>query len=251
VPAPDTPVRSISISADGSFVCVGSHKGRLFVYNYCHYLLRYRGGGGDRGGNTGGGGNSAGLEHSLDFQAHDDFLLKCVISPDMATIATTSADKTIRLWSTAPPHNASGGEDPAPPFPLLPPSFASSSSLNSTTSSAELVLSEDTADTPLPPAPSLSPAPLLSSPRAQSREPLQLVGTLSQHQRWVWDCVFSLDSQFLLSASSDQSVKLWNLAAGGEVVRNYIGHSFTVSCVALNDLPLSGNNHSASSPSSL
>lgn len=36
-----------------------------------------------------------------EFQAHDQYLLKSVISPDVGTLATTSADKTIRLWNTS------------------------------------------------------------------------------------------------------------------------------------------------------
>lgn len=38
-----------------------------------------------------------------EFQAHDDYLLKCLISPDMKLIATTSADKSIKLWDFAEP----------------------------------------------------------------------------------------------------------------------------------------------------
>ena len=34
-----------------------------------------------------------------DIIAHDEYLLKCVVSPDVTFIATTSADKTIRLWN--------------------------------------------------------------------------------------------------------------------------------------------------------
>jgi WD40 repeat protein len=37
----------------------------------------------------------------LGFQAHDEYLLKCVLSQDIKLLATTSADKTIKLWNTA------------------------------------------------------------------------------------------------------------------------------------------------------
>jgi len=42
-----------------------------------------------------------GLVMTKDYQAHEDYLLKCVISPDLRSIATTSADKTIKLWETS------------------------------------------------------------------------------------------------------------------------------------------------------
>jgi len=58
--------------------------------------------------------------------------------------------------------------------------------------------------------------------------------TLSQHTKWVWDAVFSADSSYLVTASSDHSAKLWNLRSG-EVVRQYTGHQHAVTCVALND----------------
>lgn len=79
IPAIDIPVRSISISPDLAFIAVGSHKGKLFLYNYT---------------------DNKSLELSKEIQAHDEYLLKCIVSPDCKTIATTSADKTIKLWST-------------------------------------------------------------------------------------------------------------------------------------------------------
>lgn len=97
--------------------------------------------------------------------AHDDYLLKCVVSPSLSTIATTSADRTIKLW------NSATGE---------------------------------------------------------------LQSTLNQHQRWVWDAVFSADSQYMISVSSDQTAKLWNLRSG-EVMKSYVGHGLAVTCVVLND----------------
>lgn len=58
--------------------------------------------------------------------------------------------------------------------------------------------------------------------------------TLGQHQRWVWDAVFSADSSYLVTACSDHWARLWNLRTG-EVVRQYAGHQSAVTCVALND----------------
>jgi G protein beta subunit-like protein len=91
-----------------------------------------------------------------------------VVSPDLRTVATTSADKSIKIWNTGN---------------------------------------------------------------------WELTSCLTKHQRWVWDCVYSADSLYLLSASSDQSAKLWDLRTG-EVVRNYVGHNLAVTCVALNDVSM-------------
>lgn len=69
-------------------------------------------------------------------------------------------------------------------------------------------------------------------PNAPNR--FELEKTLAHHQRWVWDAVFSADSLYMVTVSSDQSGKLWNIKTG-EVMKTYVGHALTVSCVALND----------------
>lgn len=43
------------------------------------------------------------------------------------------------------------------------------------------------------------------------------------HQRWVWDCVFSVDGAFLITASSDTTARLWSMA-NGEEIKIYRGH---------------------------
>lgn len=79
IPAVDVPIRSISIAVDASIVTVGTHKGKVFIYTITA---------------------AKNLQLVKEFQAHNDYLLKCIISPDVNTIATTSADKTIKLWNT-------------------------------------------------------------------------------------------------------------------------------------------------------
>ena len=83
-PEGDMPVRSISISNDSSLVAVGMHKGKLFLYE-----PKYDG--------------PESTEKSCfqlvnQVQAHSEYLLKCVISPDVTSIATCSADKSVKLW---------------------------------------------------------------------------------------------------------------------------------------------------------
>ena len=36
------------------------------------------------------------------FEAHNDYILKCLISPDLKLLATCSADKTVKIWSFTP-----------------------------------------------------------------------------------------------------------------------------------------------------
>lgn len=69
----------------------------------------------------------------------------------------------------------------------------------------------------------------LSAPNAF---PLQT--TLHGHQRWVWDCAFSADSAYLVTACSDHYARLWELSTQ-TVIRQYNGHHRGAVCVALND----------------
>lgn len=44
-----------------------------------------------------------------------------------------------------------------------------------------------------------------------------------EHTRWVWDCAFSADGRYALTASADTTARLWDSATGAEVLR-YTGH---------------------------
>jgi target of rapamycin complex subunit LST8 len=63
---------------------------------------------------------------------------------------------------------------------------------------------------------------------------INLSSTLSGHNNWVWDAAFSADSSFILTGSSDNTARLWDMAAG-EVISIYSGHSKAITAVAMND----------------
>lgn len=54
------------------------------------------------------------------------------------------------------------------------------------------------------------------------------------HKRWVWDCVFSVDAAYLVTASTDATARLWDLGSG-EAIRVYSGHQKGLTSCALND----------------
>ncbi|KXH51626.1 rapamycin complex subunit LST8 target [Colletotrichum nymphaeae SA-01] len=74
----------------------------------------------------------------------------------------------------------------------------------------------------------LEPAP------DQEPKPFPLEATLTGHQRWVWDCAFSADSAYLVTACSDHYARLWELHSQ-QIIRQYNGHHRGAVCVALND----------------
>ena len=55
----------------------------------------------------------------------------------------------------------------------------------------------------------------------------------------VWDAVYSEDSAYLVTASSDQTARLWDVASG-ETIRHYTGHHKAVIAVALHDRTVGG-----------
>ncbi|KAI9013632.1 quinon protein alcohol dehydrogenase-like superfamily [Hyaloraphidium curvatum] len=61
--------------------------------------------------------------------------------------------------------------------------------------------------------------------------------TLTGHTRWVWDASFSADSAYMVTASSDNTARLWDLSSG-DTIRNYNGHQKAVVCCALHDVSL-------------
>lgn len=69
---------------------------------------------------------------------------------------------------------------------------------------------------------------------AASPVPFKLESTLTGHQRWVWDCAFSADSAYLVTACSDHYARLWELQTE-QIIRQYNGHHRGAVCVALND----------------
>jgi G protein beta subunit-like protein len=73
-------------------------------------------------------------------------------------------------------------------------------------------------------------------PPASERDPaaFPLETTLHGHQRWVWDCAFSADSAYLVTACSDHYARLWELGSQS-IIRQYNGHHRGAVCVALND----------------
>lgn len=79
VPDGKTAIRSIVVASDASMVLACTNRGTCFVWKL-------------------GKGNFEAL-HKID--AHNTYCLKCLLSPDVKYLATTSADKTIKIWNVA------------------------------------------------------------------------------------------------------------------------------------------------------
>lgn len=140
------------------------------------------------------------LKKRLKLPAHRKYALKCKFSPDSTLLVTTSADATAKVWRTAD---------------LLP----LSQDLDLSADPASVSLSGSIGNTGAwPSSENVSPLVILKSPT----------------QRWVWDVAFSMDSQYMITASSDNNARLWNINTG-ECIREYSGHQKAITALAFSD----------------
>lgn len=131
------------------------------------------------------------------FSAHKEYITRILLSPDVKKLATCSADHTARIWSV----------------PLIDPDSPETPMMMTNGSGAQQTLLTNGDGGP---------------------KPFPLEATLTGHQRWVWDCAFSADSAYLVTACSDHYARLWELGSQ-TVIRQYNGHHRGAVCVALND----------------
>ncbi|RLN53037.1 hypothetical protein BBJ29_009352 [Phytophthora kernoviae] len=144
-------------------------------------------------------------------QAHNGYILKTRVSANGKFLATCSSDKTAKVWSLPAVMAAAANGDAGDVDARGKSSVSSQRQFSSSSMSSTL-------------GPTAPPVPSSNG----------LIHTLQGHQRWVWDCAFSAVSSYLVTCSSDQSARLWDLSQG-EAIRQYSGHHKAVICVALND----------------
>ncbi len=129
---------------------------------------------------------------STPLAGHTDSVNKVVFSPDGHTLATGSADRTVRLWNVT---------DPTHPTPLGQPLTGHTNSVNAVVFSPDRrTLASGGADQTVRLWNVTDPA-----------HPTPLGQPLTGHTNVVTAVVFSPDGRTLASTSDDQSVRLWNV----------------------------------------
>jgi len=156
------------------------------------------------------------------FSAHKEVITRILLSPDVKKLATCSADHTAKIWEVD-----LDGAHAQQQQQLEQQQQQQQQQTNGNASD-----SEDTMATLRPP----QPLDLEARPQGQQPplRPFPLEATLTSHQRWVWDCAFSADSAYLVTACSDHYARLWELHSQ-QIIRQYNGHHRGAVCVALND----------------
>lgn len=148
-------------------------------------------------------------------QAHQGYITRCAFSPSTDLLATTSSDHTVKIWQF--------GSLPSPERrEQRPRSDEDTDDEHRPTSNDdkgdEITFTSDDDEI-----------------AADVETPLLLRETLEGHLKWVWDCTWSADSAYLVSASSDGTARLWSISSG-DCICIYTGHTKALTGVALNDL---------------
>ena len=154
------------------------------------------------------------------FQAHTAYVTRVLLSPDVRHLATCSADHNARIWTV---------------------DIESARKLQ-LQQQQQLQLQQSTRDQQVQlqrrqqeannSHPAIKGHVSVDGPPPGPAFPLET--SLEAHQRWVWDCAFSADSAYLVTACSDHYARLWELGTS-TVIRQYNGHHRGAVCVALND----------------
>lgn len=166
----------------------------------------------------------------MTFRAHNSYILRVLLSPDVRHLATCSADHNARIWEVEVDPKALDDEKyQRAKLERLPPDLrnADPEHTGGTGGSHGPSTAAETPD-------GAGTEAQEAAARKKSRDLLLLEANLGAHQRWVWDCAFSADSAYLVTASSDHYARLWELASS-TIIRQYNGHHRGCTTVALND----------------
>ncbi|WP_442949262.1 AAA-like domain-containing protein, partial [Nostoc sp.] len=141
--------------------------------------------------------SSTNIREQNRLEGHSAPVSRVAFSPDGKTLASASADKTIKLW------NIETGKE-----------------ITTLTGHSDwvgsIVFSPD--------GKTLASASADNTIKLWNFETRQEITTLRGHSDWVFSIVFSPDGKTLASASADNTIKLWNIETGKEIT-TLRGHS--------------------------
>jgi WD40 repeat protein len=185
-----------TVSPDGSFIVATAYDGAVLVWDTRTATERLR------------------------LTGHSGWVRRCAISPDGSFIVSASHDRRLRVWdaeSGALRHVLKGHTDGVTDCAVSPDgSFIVSASLD------ETLRIWDVADGTL--------RRTLAAQWGDDRGGWVVQRTPWGHLAAVWACAISPDGSCIASASSDQTVKLWDARSGDEL-RTFTGHtSMVVGC---------------------
>jgi len=151
--------------------------------------------------------NMATGEHQSPIVAHTDTITGVDFSPDGTQIATSSQDNRIKVWSVESGELIAENETD---FPVTSVSYSPDGS-QLLTSSGGFTVNTWTVNS--------------------ENGTVDLATVFSGHLEWVGEVQFDPQGLLILSASNDDTVRLWNSQTGGEV-NSFGGHTANVNDIA-------------------
>jgi WD40 repeat protein len=203
-------VRSVAFSPDGTILASGSDDQTVKLWNMNNIRS------GEFADNAGAAEVSAELLTTL--QGHSSPVLCVAFSPDGATLASSSADQTVKLWDVW--HSESS---------IDPISDTICDRLFTDGQDAHPTRKLTPCGTGMEPVLENSQTDKIEGSPGECRGKLR--NTLQGHSNWVRSIQFSPDGTLLASASDDQTVKLWD-ARTGQLWKTLLGHTNWVWSVA-------------------
>lgn len=185
-----------AVSPDGSFVVSASYSGGIVVWDTDKRIERHR------------------------LSGHGGWVRRCAVSPDSTFIVSASFDRQLRVWDAqtgATRHVLVGHTDGVTDCVVSP-----DNALIVSASLDETVKIWDAQTGAL--------LRTLAAQWSDERGGWIVLQTTHAHLAGVYACAISPDGSYIASASSDQTVKVWNTATGEEV-HTLLGHeSMVVDC---------------------
>jgi WD40 repeat protein len=180
---------------------------------------------------------------------HSKRVAAVVISPDGQTLASGSADSTIKIWNRSTGkelRTLTGHSNPVNAVAVSPDgqtlvSGGEDATIKIWNLGTGQVLHTLKGDRDFVRSVAISPdGQNLATGSAQDSNIKiwnlrtgELLRTLKGHSNYVNAVAFSADSQTIASGSTDKTIKIWNLGTG-ELLHTLTGHSNIVTCVAIN-----------------
>ncbi|KAB5577515.1 WD40-repeat-containing domain protein [Coniochaeta sp. 2T2.1] len=149
-PEADVSMSSVTVATDGSLLCAANNTGNVFVWSLTQMYDRTH------------------IVPITRFQAHNEYITRILLSPDVKKLATCSADHTAKIWRVIDIDPTSDTQAPAPP------SHSNQQQQNPIHSGPPNGNHNNTSTTPNP-------------SHIPTERPYPLEATLTGHQRWVWD----------------------------------------------------------------
>ncbi len=151
-------------------------------------------------------------------RGHNSWVWRVIFSPDGRTLASTSYDQTVKIWdvdtgtclNTLQGHNS----------PVIYADFSPD---------GELLVSCDFSgiiklwNPRLPFAKRLVGVASRREEKADQGSTGEYYRDIGKHSNSVWSVTFSADCKWLVSASYDETIKIWSVATG-ECLQTFIGH---------------------------